>query len=381
MIKAGILDPLGHHGGFHYYTDGLAAGLSAAGVDVTLYGFDLKPRPNSLYTRISSFAKLYGGEPGWLRGLRYLKGVISAVVDARRRGISIIHLHCFHYDVREITAAFAIKLAGMRAVATLHDVNSFGEKGGEKGRGILLRLVDGVIAQNEFSARAIIQSDALPSAKEFTVVPHGNYVDDYPCPPSRSEAREALGLPKDRCIVLFFGNPRREKGLDILLEAVGILRDDNILALVAGKVKQDTLEELRAAEGGSLAGLIRVDAGHVSDADAERYYRAADMVVIPYRHIYESGVALMAMSLSRCVVYSDLEPLIDTVGEAGIPFKTEDAYDLALKLSAMALRPAAVDHYGDLGSARVRSTRGWSRVGELTGSFYRKVLGLPGAIE
>lgn len=39
-----ILDPLGSHGGFHYYTDGLAEGVAHAGRRVVLYGCDLAAR-------------------------------------------------------------------------------------------------------------------------------------------------------------------------------------------------------------------------------------------------------------------------------------------------------------------------------------------------
>lgn len=374
QLKIAILDPLGRHAGFHYYTEGLASGLVDAGAEVTLYGFETPEGVGRDYRAINAFGGLYGTAPTWRRGFRFVKDLLASLIDAQRHAVALIHIHCFHYDVREVIAASLIKLFGFRLVVTLHDIDSFGKSHGRHGRRTILGLADGVIVQNDFSLEAIQAFNELAPGKVLEVIPHGHYIGDYPNPPSRLEAREALNLPVDALIALFFGNPREEKGLDILLDAARLVDDPRLQIISAGKVRNEQLESLRSQEAGTLAGRFRLDAGHVSDADAERYYRAADLVVIPYRRIYESGVAIMAMSFARCVVYSDLPPLVASVGEAGMAFQSEDAADLAECLRHALAHPTTLDRLGNEGQKRVEATRGWPLIGRRTIEAYERIL-------
>lgn len=373
-IKIAILDPLGRHAGFHYYTEGLASGLAEAGADVTLYGFETPKDVGGTFRAINAFGGLYGSAPAWRRGLRFVNDLLSSLLNARRHGVKLFHIHCFHYDVREVIAATLIRLFGFRLVVTLHDIDSFGKSHGRRGRGTIMGLADGVVVHNDFSLETIRRFDELAVGKLLEVIPHGHYIGDYPDPPSRADARKALKLPADGLIALFFGNPRQEKGLDLLLDAARLIDDQRILVLSAGKVRDEQLDGLRELESGPLAGKFRLDAGHVSDADAERYYRASDVVVIPYRRIYESGVAIMAMSFARCVVYSDLPPLVASVGEAGMVFKSANSAALAERLHQALAAPTELDRFGEEGQLRVEATRGWPLIGRLTAMAYARVL-------
>lgn len=371
VLKVGILDPLGRHGGFHYYTEGLANGLSKLGVEAVVYGFEVPPgsaSPNN----VSAFENIYGTDPAWVRGLRYMRGVFISVLDAKRRGLKLLHIHCFHYDVRELIASLATRLAGIRLVATLHDVESFGSRRGHVGRSLILSLANGLILQNNYSKNVLLNGGGalrIPVA----VVPHPHYVDQYKRQPTRQAARCALGLDANKLIILFFGNPRPEKGLDVTLDALARWGRDDVLLLVAGKIREDDLGGLNELQHGSLSGRLRIDAGRVSDADAEQYYRAADVVIVPYHRVYESGVAIMAMSFSRCVVYSDLDPLIESVGEAGLSFKVGDADDLVRCLSDVLV--ADRDALGALGRERVEISRGSDRVARETLALYGHLTG------
>ena len=60
------------------------------------------------------------------------------------------------------------------------------------------------------------------------IVPPGVIVPEQP--PSRDEARQALGLPQEASLLLFVANDFRRKGLDTLLEALAVLEPVHHLA-------------------------------------------------------------------------------------------------------------------------------------------------------
>jgi len=70
------------------------------------------------------------------------------------------------------------------------------------------------------------------------------------------------------------------------------------------------------------------------DEERELLFFAADVNVLPYRVIYQSGVLLMAMSHGLPVIASDLpaNKEIITHGKSGLLFCSEDAEDLAEKV-------------------------------------------------
>ena len=372
-----IIDPLGKHGGHHYYIDGLARGLSKTGRRVLVY----VPTFTGVtgcepYEAFASFGQLYGSDPVLLRGWRYLCGLIASTVSAKWRGANAVSHHMFHYGLREVAAVWLARILGMKIVLTLHDVESFGQPGSRLLRSLVLAGATGFILHNRFSMVEFERSAAEARDKPRAIIPLGHYADRFP-QPQRTEARAALGLPKEPMIFLFFGNSRHEKGLDLLFEACAEMKDrPGWMLLVAGKMKPDQLSHYRSLiDRHGLGNFTRVDAKHVSDEEALAYYGAADLVVVPYRRIYESGVTIMAMSLSRAVLVSNLEPLVELVagGEAGLVFESDDAKALLARLMQAMEERSSLDSIGARARGHVIATRDWGKIGEKTAQFVDEV--------
>ena len=371
-----IIDPLGKHGGHHYYIDGLARGLSKTGRRVLVYVTTFTGVTGcEPYEAFASFGQLYGSDPVLLRGWRYLRGLIVSTVSAKWRGANAVSHHMFHYGLREVAAVWLARILGMKIVLTLHDVESFGQPGPRLLRSLVLAGATGFILHNRFSM-VDFERSAEAGDKPRAIIPLGHYADRFP-QRQRAEARAALGLPKEPMIFLFFGNSRHEKGLDLLFEACAEMKDrPGWMLVVAGKMKPHQLSHHRSLiDRHGLGDFTRVDAKHVSDEEALAYYGAADLVVVPYRRAYESGVTIMAMSLSRAVLVSNLEPLVESVagGEAGLIFESGDAKALLARLmQAMEERPS-LDSIGARAHAHVIATRDWAKIGEKTGQFVDEV--------
>jgi glycogen synthase len=113
------------------------------------------------------------------------------------------------------------------------------------------------------------------------IVPGGVQADAFNTGLSRAEAREKLGWPQDRVILVTVRRLARRMGLENLIEAVDLLRkqEPGILAVLAGTGPlAGELSEL--VERRSLRDHVKL-AGFVPDANLPLAYRAADLSVVP----------------------------------------------------------------------------------------------------
>lgn len=363
-----IIDPLGKHGGHHYYVDGTARGLTAAGhrVHVYLTAFT-GVTAGRVYEERVAFGELFGTDPKVVRALRYFAGLVKSLWWARLAGTRVVNLHAFHHDMRELTAIWGCRFLGMRVALTVHDIESFGSSRSSRIRKLALAGANLLVFQNNFS-REMFERLSGTAGQRSAVIAHGHYCDAYPDPPSREDARRRLGIDAEDFIFLFFGNPREEKGLDLLVRALAPLRGQfGWRLLIAGKMKP--AQEAAVRELVMEAGLedhVRIDARHIPDDETPAYYRAADIVVIPYRRIYESGVTIMSMSMARAALVSDLEPLTEKIvpAQTGLVFHCGDEADLSAMLSEALDRRDELDGFGKEGQRHVMATRNWMRIGQ-----------------
>jgi glycosyltransferase involved in cell wall biosynthesis len=169
---------------------------------------------------------------------------------------------------------------------------------------------------------------------------------DLPAPsPSPEEARVLQGLEKNRFYLLFFGQIKESKGLDILLEAMNLVHDPDIHLVIAGSAQdvdpQDLIESLVEPDV-----QIRIHLHHryISDQERDSWFKACDAMILPYRRIYNSGVLMMALSYGKTVIASDLQANREIIqnGVNGYLFENGNAHDLAqniLRLKNASNRP------------------------------------------
>lgn len=123
---------------------------------------------------------------------------------------------------------------------------------------------------------------------------------------SREEARRQLGLTTEDRVLLFFGGMKREKGIDLLLDAVRQYDGPPFTLLLAGPLVSIDEQDVERIDRQS-----RVDIAHEFGfiSEPEPYFRAADAVVLPYRRQYgrerASQLFEEACSAMRPVVVPD----------------------------------------------------------------------------
>lgn len=109
------------------------------------------------------------------------------------------------------------------------------------------------------------------------------------------------------------------------------------------------------------------------------YYRAADLVVLPYRKIYQSGVLLMAMSYQVPVLVSDLPGMLEVVQDedTGFVFKTGNHQSLQACLLKILEYPRLLAEVSQKASALMRNKYDWANIGLSTKKLYRDLLYIP----
>ena len=155
---------------------------------------------------------------------------------------------------------------------------------------------------------------------------------------SRSEARKNLGLPENEKIILFFGFIRKYKGLDILLDAVSLLRqrnEANFKVLIAGEFYEDRKAFDERVQKLGLQDLLILHTDFIADNEVRNYFCAADMVIQPYRNATQSGVTPLAYHFEVPMIVTNVGGLAAMVpdGKVGLVAEPTPA-SLAEKITA-----------------------------------------------
>jgi len=151
--------------------------------------------------------------------------------------------------------------------------------------------------------------------------------DNFGAPVLKEKARKTLGLDPDDRIILFFGFIRKYKGLDILLEAMKIIRQQNknIKLLVAGEFYEDEKPYRELIEKYALHDVLILRTEFIADKDVKFYLCAADAVVQPYRNATQSGVTPLAYHFEKPMIVTNVGSLPSLVpdGKVGLVAEPE----------------------------------------------------------
>lgn len=182
---------------------------------------------------------------------------------------------------------------------------------------------------------------------KVVVMEHG-IEPDPPLLDTRAKSREAGPLR-----LLFFGNVMRYKGLDVLIDAVSSLQGDFELVVSGLCIDRRLAEDLRTQIATHpQRASIRWDNAFVPEQRMRELFGWADALVLPYRHIDQSGVLFQALRLGVPVVATRSGSMADYVSpEVGELCEPGSAPDLAAAINRLAGRLSQLSrvHIQELG--------------------------------
>lgn len=260
--------------------------------------------------------------------------------------------------VRSALAALVLvrlTLARTAVVRTVHNVEPPADA--DRVQRVLLRWFD------RLTTHRIVLNDRTECPGPATTIPHGHYRDWYTGPRSATVPGR----------LQYVGLVRRYKGVEGLVEAFRSVADDSLTLDVAGAASSPEL----AATVTALADddpRVSLRLHFLSDDELVAAVTAAELVVLPYRFMHNSGTVLAALSLDRPVLVPDTPVNADLAAEVGpgwIHTFTGDLTAGALETALSAARaPRAASP--DLGA------RDWHRAGQAHLDVYRAALSRSG---
>jgi len=389
-IRVGLLT-----GGFDTpYAFGMAMALASKGVCLDVIAGDDMDRPELRVNPRLAFLNLRGDQrPGasvWkkvARVLIYYVRLARYVSIAKPRILHILWNNKFQIFDRTALMLY-YKVMRKKIALTAHNVNAGTRDGNDSlsnrlSLKIQYRLADRLFVHTEKMKTELLQEFGV-SESAVTVVPFGinNSIPDTSLTPA--EARRRLGVGAGEKVLLFFGNIQPYKGLDYLVDAFErILTTQTgyrlIIAGEPGKGSGDYIDGIRRAVGRHTTQPYVISKfEYISDQETEVYFKAADVAVLPYVHVYQSGVLFLAYRFGVPVIATDVgsfrEDIID--GKTGFVCKPCDAGDLAASIETYFNCDLfhSLDRHRQEIKDYANAKHSWDIVGEMTRNAYTELL-------
>lgn len=376
------------------YAFGLATGLAAKGVCLDVLGSSELDSPEMHATDRLRFLNLYGdgrkrlGLAGKMaRMLRSYARLIRYAAGAKPKILHILWNNRIQLFDRTLLMAY-YKLLGKKIVFTAHNVNagkrdardSFLNRSSLR---IQYRLADHIFVHTEKMRSELIEDFGV-HGECVSVIPFGinNSLPLTGLTPA--EAKRRLGLHSNEKTILFFGRLRPYKGLEYLVTAFQqiVAEERGYCLLIASEPKvgsEKYFDQIRRLISRDNDGRMVIQQfSFISDEDTELYFKAADVLILPYTDTSQSGVLFLGYSFGLPAIATNVGSFAEDIraGRTGFLCNPRDSDDLAKTIKAY----FASDLYMDLDERRqeivdyARSRNSWETVSEITRDVYARLL-------
>jgi len=353
------------------YDHALAGAIARAGAEAELITcrFPYGPVPEERGYRVREVFYRRSSRPGIGPRRRRLLRAIEHVPDMRRYGRLAEEADLLHYQWLPIPSLDRRLLPAKRPrVFTMHwrlpDPDTRIAR-------ILTRLLaemDAVVVHSAHGAGRLRSDFGVP-AERLEVIPHGAF--DY-----LTRQEDEVALPGELAavegpVILAFGLIRPYKGTDVLLEAFRRVEGAELWVVGMPRMPMGELRELADRAPGTVRFVDRF----VTDPEIPSFMRRADLVVLPYRNIEQSGVLYTALAFGRPLVLSGVGGFTE-IGEQGAAriVPPEDPEALASSLNELLADEGERERLAAGARALAEGPSSWEEIGRRTVALYQRLL-------
>jgi glycosyltransferase involved in cell wall biosynthesis len=274
-----------------------------------------------------------------LRILAYYVRLIFYAATAKPKLFHVLWNNKFQFFDRTLLMLY-YKLLGKKIMFTAHNVNAGKRDSNDSWLNrislkIQYGLSDHIFVHTRKMKSELVSDFCIPESK-VSVIPFGinNTVPNTAL--STVEAKEQAGVSSSDKTLLFFGNIAAYKGLEYLVSAFSALltKDPRYRLIIVGRPKGsedywNQIQQAIARSGISDRIIQRIE--YIPDELTELYFKAADVLILPYAHVFQSGVLFLGYSFGLPAIAADVGTLKEEIveGETGFVFKSQDPSDLA----------------------------------------------------
>ncbi len=252
-------------------------------------------------------------------------------------------------------------------VLTAHDILPREARPGQRAAQRRLYAHFDAIVVHSQHGRARLTDELGVQAARVHVIRHGAFAHLAAAPVPASAPSSRSGAHEDP-VVLCFGLMRPYKGIELLLDAWHGIEGAELWIVGAPRMDISALTA-RAPAG------VRFVPRFITDAELPAYFRRAEIVVLPYREIDQSGVLFTALAFAKPLLLSDVGgfPEIAATGAART-FPAGDAAALRAALRELLEDPASRSAMAGAAAAAAAGPYAWANVARETLALYEQLL-------
>ena len=332
MSKVAVIDPVGAKAGMNYYDIGLLSGLHNHEIDVYLFSnTDDVPSEIKNYHFFDSFV-----ESKWRKGIGQLIAHLRSFWVCKREKVDWVVVHVFSTQFTFFIFCLIARLFALKLLAISHDVDSLAKDDNKLLKKWLYKhLANHIIIHNQYSLQKIKQ--IIGDKNHYSVIQQGGYPELVDEKVTAEQAKTQLGLNSSSTHLLFFGQIKTAKRLDVLIKSMKHVEGD-VKLVVAGRTWKDDFSKYdQLISELDLEKRIEKHIRFVTNEEREFFMKACDVMILPYEEVYQSAALLMAMSYGLAVITSDVDSFKEVIrqGENGLMFKSLDEEDLSDKINSL----------------------------------------------
>ena len=325
--KVSIIEPVGSYGGMNYTTHGFCIGFISNNWEPYLFTSTGTPQKFTEIKTVFSFGDIWKKKYKFSKFLFLIKGYTQSFIFSNKNNIPYINLHFFRLGLINTSVLFLARLFYRgKIIVTIHDVESFHYNTNSFISKLAIKLTHGLMFFNNFCKDEFQKIYGL--TKSYCIMSHGNYLHYFEKLPIRNKTKNR------KVKLLFFGQLKKVKGINILLDAFKIVNTKSLdfeLTIVGRPWKISKKDIIEKFKSYSFDENFKYNLNFVSDDEVKQYYFESDLVILPYTRVYNSAVMLLSFSYGRAIISSDLPPFLERLENNvnGFHFKNGDSKNLA----------------------------------------------------
>ncbi|CAN5194505.1 hypothetical protein BH23BAC3_BH23BAC3_14210 [soil metagenome] len=297
----------------------------------------------------------------------YIKGFWGVFnhLNKEQNENTLLHLHWLKFSLFDLIILTLIRYkTKTKLVFTVHNVLphecNFIDK---LVYPLIYRRIDVFTFHSESSYRRLV-NELNVDVKKYDIIPHyGN------------EVGESNEVPKQNSL-LFFGSIRDYKGLDVLIDACTKISKIKDWTLgIYGKPEMDISDLKMKVKDQGIFEHINWHTGWIEEDDIDKIFHSHEIVILPYKHIDNSGLLHLAMSYGKPIIASRLGSLEDIIedGKNGILCEPGNPEELAKKISLLLGDEDLKRKIGDNAAQLMKTKHSIDRIGQLHCELYKRI--------
>jgi len=283
------------------------------------------------------------------------------------------------YGVNVIPLLLKFRLIGVPVVTTIHTVYA---RPTENHRMILQSVLlnsNIAIVHEEYQYQTLVRTVPFDIRDRIRVIPHGaREVEPIP------NAKQILGLPEGKKVVLLIGYFRPSKNFELVVEIFPqiLAGYPDAVLVIAGKIRgKEHIDYrnmlFRTIENSPVRDQIYLIRGQLPQQVFDTILSSADVVVLPYKISSQSGILAHCMAFARPVVTSDSQAMQHIINRSGVGLVAASREEFVTRIVQILRDDSLAERLSANAREYVQNKIGWSIIADRHLQIYSEVIESP----